>query len=190
MRELLMLRHGVTEANEKRVFTGASDIPLSEGGRAALSPLLGTYPEANAFFTSGMLRARQTLALLYGDVPQVEIPDLAEYRFGDFEGRGHGDLFENEPVYRAWLSQESVDVVCPGGESRRMFDARVARGWRRLVAVPWDGRAVLVSHGGVLGSLMRQFAPGAQGYTPPFNVHGWRVWLSGGGDILRHEAFP
>ena len=33
MRALYLLRHGVTEANEKRLYGGSTDSPLSENGR-------------------------------------------------------------------------------------------------------------------------------------------------------------
>ena len=34
--KLILLRHGITEANEKRLYCGATDIGLSETGKAAL----------------------------------------------------------------------------------------------------------------------------------------------------------
>lgn len=189
-RELLMLRHGVTEANERRVFTGGSDIPLSEGGRAKLAPLYGTFPEATLFFTSGMLRARQTLQLLYGDVPEESLPDLSEYLFGEFEGRHYDDLSENEPIFREWMNLTRDDIACPGGESRRMFDERVTRGFVSLLSRDWSGLAVLVSHGGVLAGIMRLFVLSGAWIQPPDNASGWWLWISEDGKITRYEAFP
>ncbi len=189
MRELLLLRHGTTEANERRVFTGAMDIPLSENGRRALAPLRGLYPPAGTFFTSGMRRAVETLELLYGTVSHTDIPDLGEYRFGVFEGRNHEDLFANEPFFRAWLAEDGQDVVCPGGESRRAFDSRVCAGWTKLVAHEWTGLAVLVSHGGVIMSAMRQFAPGSALSQTPGNACGFRACLSDDGGITAFEHF-
>lgn len=144
MRKLLLLRHGMTEANEKGVFSGAIDLPLSERGRAALAPLRGRMPPASLFFTSGMLRARQTLEILYGHVDSVTVEELAEYRFGTFEMRSHADLFEKEPVYRLWLQEDALDIACPGGETRRAFEARVRSGFflRRFIQL---GRVLLCS---------------------------------------------
>lgn len=188
-RELLVIRHGETEMNERKRFTGGQDVPLSEKGRRALSPLFGTYPAAALFFTSGMRRTRETLALLYGDVPSVAISELGETRLGRFEGRDHDTLYKTDPIYRAWL--ESMEVVPPGGESRRQFDARVVRGFEALRAHGWTGRAVLVAHGGVISSLMRQFAPAGFEQTKPIhNACGWMLRLDAAGNIVEYKDFP
>ena len=34
--KILLLRHGITEANEKHLYCGSTDLPLSPAGRAAL----------------------------------------------------------------------------------------------------------------------------------------------------------
>ncbi|MCL1963974.1 MAG: histidine phosphatase family protein [Firmicutes bacterium] len=189
-RELLMLRHGATEHNEKRLFTGAQDVPLSAKGRAALAPLRGTYPPASRFFTSGMRRAVETLCLLYGDVPHTDIAELMECRFGAFENRSHDDLYANEPLYRAWAQGER-ELVLPGGESRAAFDRRVLEGFRMLAGQPWEGLAVLVSHGGVLRALIAllDLTGGEPAYPPP-NACGWRVRLSDAGQVVDCEAYP
>lgn len=190
MRSVLILRHGRTATNEQRIFTGSQDIPLSQGGREALLPLHGTYPQATAYFTSGMLRADQTLEILYGPVPRVAIPDLGEYRMGEFEGRTHDELFEASPHYRRWLAAEGEDVDCPGGESRNAFAARVRRGWQTLLAQDWQGMAVLVSHGGVIARLMGQIAPQGAPYQGTPNAQGWRVTLDDANDVAAWEAAP
>lgn len=179
----------MTEANERRVFTGATDVPLSENGRLALIQRAGMYPEASLFFTSGMLRARQTLEILYGPVESIMIPSLGEYRFGTFEGRSHEDLDANEPLYREWLKPGQMDIVCPGGESMRTFEARVTEGFRALLAHEWEGRAVLVSHGGAIGCVMRVFATGGEPVGVAQNGCGWTVCIEGRDHVVGYEAF-
>ena len=65
---ILLLRHGITEANEKHLYCGSTDLPLSPAGRAALRrqemPAPGTR-----FITSGMRRCNETLEALFGTVP-------------------------------------------------------------------------------------------------------------------------
>lgn len=185
MRKLLLLRHGMTEANEKGVFSGAIDLPLSERGRAALAPLRGRMPPASLFFTSGMLRARQTLEILYGHVDSVTVEELAEYRFGTFEMRSHADLFEKEPVYRLWLQEDALDIACPGGETRRAFEARVRSGFFRVVSYSWEGLAVLVAHGGVIRQILLPFV------SLPLLSNGEGALLTVGqkGEILAVERF-
>lgn len=185
-----MLRHGLSVNNERRVFSGATDVPLSDGGREALRAMRDQCPQVEVFFTSGMLRARETLQILYGDVPSTTIPALAEYRFGDFEGRGHDELFEKEPVYRLWLSEDVEDVTCPGGETRGEFAERILRGWATLAAQDWQGLAVLVSHGGVIAQLMRRLARFDGNVGDIRNGCGFRVWIAPDATIPLYEAFP
>lgn len=189
MRELLVIRHGVTETNERGVFAGAMDVPLSPGGIAKLRQSRALYPAADVFFTSGMLRARQSLRALYGDVPRKDIADLGEYHFGAFEGRSHAQLCAEEPQYRAWLAEDGDHIVCPGGESRQAFSMRIARGWRTLAAVPWDSLAVLVSHGGTLTVLMGQLFPKEAPFASPHNGCGWHLSLDGAGTALTQKPF-
>lgn len=191
MRKLLMLRHGTTEANERRVFTGATDLPLSENGVKDLQVRKDSYPPAARFFTSGMRRTIQTLQILYGDVEHTDIANLAEYRFGDFEGRSHDDMYENEPIYRQWLDRHNTELACPGGETRGEFDRRVEKGWKELLAHDWTGLAVLVAHGGVIGCLMRQIVDrSGEYYQPPGNGDGYFVTLTYTGAVASFEAFP
>ncbi|HML45589.1 MAG TPA: histidine phosphatase family protein, partial [Clostridia bacterium] len=133
---ILLLRHGKTEANERRLYAGALDWPLSEAGRAELLAYWaeGLYPKAQAFYTSGMLRCEQTLELLYGPQPHQRIGGLSEYRFGAFEGRSYEQLKE-DPAYRAWIGDSAGTVACPGGESKAEFRDRIAKAFESLA--PW-----------------------------------------------------
>lgn len=190
LRSILLLRHGATEANEKKVFSGAKDIPLSAGGVETLERMKALYPQGSVYFTSGMLRTRQTLHIIYGDVLSVEIPELREYCLGDFEGRSHEELMENEPAYRAWVDVGWKGMACPGGESVPDFYARVDDGWRKLLDYRWDGLAVLVAHGGVIGHILQANASGCE--VPEGTVDngaGWRVQVDAQGRIVDCEAF-
>ena len=37
--KIYLIRHGITEGNEKRWYYGGADLPLTEGGREALKAL-------------------------------------------------------------------------------------------------------------------------------------------------------
>jgi alpha-ribazole phosphatase len=55
-----LIRHGKTLANEKRLYCGSTDLPLSEKGREELNGI--HYDIKNArFLTSGMKRTHETL---------------------------------------------------------------------------------------------------------------------------------
>ena len=93
MSALYLIRHSLTEGNERRLYYGATDLPLTEAGRALCRSLRGSYdlPDGVAFATSGMLRAEETLELLFGDVPHERFPDLREAEMGIFEMKSYDE---------------------------------------------------------------------------------------------------
>lgn len=191
MRDLLMIRHGITKYNEEKLITGAADIPLSAAGRAALLPLAGTYPAASMFFTSGMLRAKETLAILYGDVQHIDVTELAETNFGIFEGRHHDELCQNEPLYVKWRAGNDIDVQCPNGESRREFSGRVRIGLQKVLTHTWKDLAVLVTHGGVIHVLMKQIDTETHDHASPAgNACGYILHILDDHTICGFEDFP
>ena len=98
--KLFLLRHGLTEANERRLYYGRTDLPLSEAGRAALRACAAP-PAVVRYFTSGLLRTEQTLEILCGSVPHTALPGLREMDFGAFEMKSYSEL-KDDPDFRRW----------------------------------------------------------------------------------------
>ena len=90
-RQILLLRHGRTKANEEHLYCGSTDWPLSEEGRKRLMQKSGIYGTGwESFYTSGLIRTKETLELLFGEQETViEEPDLREMDFGAFEGKSY-----------------------------------------------------------------------------------------------------
>lgn len=182
MRELYLLRHSLTEANEKKLYCGWSDVPLSESGRelAAQTRRKLAFPEFDRCFTSGLRRTDETLLLLTGRAPDAQIPELREMRFGAFELRGYPEL-RHDAAYLKWIDGivRGADARCPGGESQAEFNARVLRGGEILLGHDWAA-ALAVVHGGVIAALMARWFPGAgMGFYDwqPGPCGGWRIRL-------------
>ena len=175
---LHLIRHGKTEANETRLYCGATDSLLSDKGKSELLALKeqGIYPtSADLYFTSGMKRAEQTLDILFGSVSRQTIPQLSEYNFGEFEMKSHDEL-ELRDDYQNWIFDESGQTPCPGGESIQDFNLRVSEGFEILckntlnllqpeVAAPTaqapvkEKSALIVCHGGVIFQIMDTLFP-------------------------------
>ena len=162
MKRVCLLRHGATAANEKRLYCGTSDIPLSETGRAALAELRDTmsYPSASGFhvYTSGMRRAEQTLSILFGDVEHGTEPGLREMAFGAFELHSYDEL-KTDSAYLDWISGDNEKNRCPGGESGEEMTRRVLAAFDKLLRQ--DGDLLLVCHGGPIAAIMAHCFPAA-----------------------------
>lgn len=182
MRALYLLRHSLTEGNERRLYIGATDLPLSPAGVALAQARRAELdlPDYELYVTSGLRRADETLYCLTGRAPDVALPDLREMDFGAFEGRNYEHL-KDDPNYSAWINDASGAVACPGGESREDFNARVQRSGASLLATPWRS-ALVITHGGVIVRLMADWFPGERrGFYDwqPEPCAGWRVRFDG-----------
>lgn len=154
---LTLLRHGITEGNRRRLYYGKTDLPLLPEGEEALRRLAdgGGYPTAPRYYTSGMLRTEQTLALLYGNVAHERLSGLREIDCGDWEMKSYDQLKE-DPSYLRWC-EDTVYTPCPGGES---FFAARQRALAALTPV-MDGAedAVCITHGGIIAFLLQAWFP-------------------------------
>ena len=134
--KICLIRHGITEGNQKRLYYGSSDIPLAEEGVAMLRELAaqGIYPDdADAkCYTSGMLRTEQTFGLIYGDREHEAFSPFREIDFGDFEMKSYGEL-KDDPDYQTWISDTTGALPPPGGESALDFQTRVLEGFAELL---------------------------------------------------------
>lgn len=150
---IYLIRHGKTEANEKHLYCGSTDLPLSHSGREELKGLC--YDIRNVrFLSSGMKRANETLELLFGDVPYEIDPRFREVDFGAFEMRGYEEL-KDDPDYQLWLRGDNEANVPPGGESGAQMKARVIAAFGGI-----RESCCIVTHGGVIAAIMAHLFPG------------------------------
>lgn len=151
-----LFRHGTTLANERHLYCGSTDLPLSENGRAALMNRPRMTVGDVRFLTSPTLRCRQTLALLFGDVSYEVCPDFREIDFGGFEMHGYEQL-KDDPAYQAWLHADPERTPPPGGESGEQMKRRVLAAFQPVLASNRD--TVIVTHGGVIAAIMESLFP-------------------------------
>ena len=151
MGELYLIRHGRTEANEKWLYCGSTDLFLSEKGAEDLNGISYDVPEDTLFITSGMNRTEQTLQILFGDVPHRIEDRFREVDFGVFEMKSYESLKEQEN-YQAWISGDNEKNVPPKGESGEQMKIRVLEGLQDLFKE--EHPVVLVCHGGVIAAIM------------------------------------
>ena len=162
MSRIILIRHGSTEANEKFLYCGSTDIPLSESGRKALAEKRqkGGYPDVSGFrvMTSGMRRTEETLHCLFGELAHEKIPELREISFGDYEMQDYYAL-EKVPGFLDWLSH-SDEQAPPHGESGNAMRQRVLQAFYSLAESGDD--LLLVVHGGTIVHIMSELFPAEQ----------------------------
>lgn len=155
--KLVLLRHGMTPANEARLYCGSTDVALSDKGRAQLRARRTRvrYPAIDGLerITSGMRRTDETLQILFGVEPDRREPALREMDFGRFEMHSYAQLKEDAD-YQRWIADETGAVPTPGGESTAAFRRRVAAAFDAL-----HRDALVVCHGGVIAARMGQLFP-------------------------------
>ena len=133
---LILVRHGETDANERGLIQGVSAAPLNERGLAqAEAAARAVEPEAPfALYASPLLRAAQTADAISrrAGIESATERGLIEMDVGEFEGLSGRELRERFPdVMRRW-DENAFDTTLPGGES--LSDVR-ERAWRTVQAL-------------------------------------------------------
>ena len=87
---IYIIRHGQTEKNRANVLQGRSDIPLNDSGRQQAEKVKDQFIKAGIHFdlvyTSPLIRAVQTAAIIAEGIPQVKDERLIEMDYGPYEG--------------------------------------------------------------------------------------------------------
>ena len=147
-----LIRHGKTEANEKHLYCGSTDLPLSEKGREELSQI--HYDIKNVrFLTSGMKRTDETLKILFGGIPFDTDLRFREVDFGIFEMHSYKQLKDTQE-YQAWLTGDNEANVPPGGESGEKMKQRVLGAFTEI-----EEDTCIITHGGVIAAIMEYLFP-------------------------------
>jgi broad specificity phosphatase PhoE len=144
--EVWLVRHGETEWSRDGRHTSTTDLPLTDEGERVATALRDRLDDDRfvLVLTSPRQRARET-ARLAGH-PEAEVDgDLAEWDYGDLEGRTTEDIRETYPDWTIWTGP------VPGGETAEQVSDRLDRVVARCRAA--DGRVLLFGHGHSLRAL-------------------------------------
>ena len=92
---IYIIRHGQTEKNRANVLQGRSDIPLNDSGRQQAEEVRNRVIKAGIHFdlvyTSPLIRAVQTAAIIAEGIPQLKDDRLIEMDYGPYEGMDLAD---------------------------------------------------------------------------------------------------
>jgi 2,3-bisphosphoglycerate-dependent phosphoglycerate mutase len=163
MAQLILVRHGKSEWNDKGLWTGWNDIGLNEKGyaeaRQAGTELKGM--KIDMAFTSDLKRAQQTLSeiekTIGQELPTTIAPEIKERNYGDLAGKNKWEMKEKygEEQFMRW--RRGWDEPIPGGESLKdVYNRTVPYFEKSILPEILKGKNVLVAaHGNSLRALVK-----------------------------------
>lgn len=165
--EVYFIRHGETDWNVQGRIQGHTDIPLNDTGTAQaslLGQLLAPIP-FSAAFSSDLSRARQTaeLVLQSRPLPIISSPALRERSAGTLEGENTDKLDEGlRPFFlseKALVKESYLNTPWhPELETSQSVIQRVLDFLFSIISNFQNQSILVVSHGGVLRSLLDHFS--------------------------------
>lgn len=122
MSKLVFIRHGQSEWNLKNLFTGWTDVNLSENGVAeakeAGRKLKDAGIQLDQAYTSVLKRAIMTLHYALEESDQLWIPEVKSWRlnerhYGDLQGQNKAEAAEKFGEDQVHIWRRSYDVLPP-----------------------------------------------------------------------------
>lgn len=179
---LLVIRHGESEADILNVHEGRADFSLTERGREQASKMADfvvKYYNIDKIYSSPLKRARETASFLAraAGLEIVIAPELMEFNNGLIAGLSREEADrkypkQNLPIHLSAYEQES------GLEYRYRAEYILSE---ILSANPVSATVAVISHGGMINQLYRSFlrlplTPGISFPTSDTGIHEWQVY--------------
>ncbi|WP_028929517.1 acid phosphatase [Pseudonocardia asaccharolytica] len=175
---IFLLRHGETEWSATGRHTGRTDVPLTDHGRAlarAAGPVLRALrgpaaPPPALVLTSPRSRATTTAELAGLRIDRAD-DRLAEWDYGDYEGRTTPEIRETDPGWTIWSHST------PGGETAEQVASRADAVLAEVREVLPRGDVVLVGHGHFSRVLLARWIglPASAGVHVAMDAAAWSV---------------
>jgi 2,3-bisphosphoglycerate-dependent phosphoglycerate mutase len=164
-RLLVLARHGQSEWNLKKLFTGWRDPELTDLGveeaRNAGRWLKEQGYGFDVAFTSNLKRAQRTCALILEEmdlsgIETIRNEALNERDYGDLSGLNKDDARERWGDAQVHQWRRSYDIPPPGGESLKDTAARVLPYYIQFILprVMAGERVLVAAHGNSLRALV------------------------------------
>lgn len=163
MAALVLVRHGESEWNAKGLWTGWTDVNLSENGReeACKAGELLKDIHFDVAYTSDLKRAQQTLdgiqEVLGTQLIPTQTKELNERSYGDYTGKNKWEIKEQVGEEKFQRIRRSWDYPPPNGESLKMVYERVIPYYEaEILPKLKEGKNVIIAaHGNSLRALIK-----------------------------------
>jgi probable phosphoglycerate mutase len=164
--QLVLVRHGQTVANVRRVWQGWTEGQLTplgvQQGEATARDLAAAGEGFDALYSSPLRRAWRTAGILGQALGLSPRPHegLKEIWFGEIEGLTSDAFAARYPeVHRRWSKKEDLSFTWPGGENRTAFHRRAWGALEEIVTRHEGQSIVVVAHGGTLRAILAHLFP-------------------------------
>lgn len=154
---LLLVRHGITQHNIDRMYTGQTDAPLTElGERQAVAA--GKYlatEKIDLIVSSDLQRTRYTALAIaqHHKLPVLEDPALREIGMGAWEGFTPEQIQERNLAEWTSVRGDPINIAPPGGETFIQLQERVSKALQHYQEHYSDKTVLWATHGGFIGIL-------------------------------------
>ncbi len=174
-RQLILVRHGETDWNAEGRIQGMLDVPLNALGikQAELAGAeIARTIEVAELVSSDLVRTRETTKPINeatGFEPRFDAR-IRERHFGVLQGKTYDEWRVLDAEGMARYNAGDPDYGPEGGETATQFLERCVSAVSDLVTVSREKTLILVTHGGVVSSMVRH----AQGLNPQ-SARTWSV---------------
>ena len=125
---ILLIRHGETDWNRRRIFRGTVDVPLNDTGRAQARLLAEALKprRIHAAYSSPLQRATETAQIaLDGHHIDVQIDDrLQDFCYGEWGGLEEAEVAERRPdQFDLWMTHPEKARPPGGSTLQEVHDA-------------------------------------------------------------------
>lgn len=157
MKKIILIRHGESEFNAKKIVQGHIDTDLTPLGivQARLAAEYLKQMSIERIFSSDLRRAYKT-ALIIGDVLNITVEKdqrIREMHFGEWEGRSYDHIFKTSyDTFQNWL-KNPVACPLPSQEDIKSFEKRLRSFYEEILDIP-EKNILVVAHGGSIQGLL------------------------------------
>lgn len=165
-RNLILVRHGQSEWNEKNLFTGWENPGLTDKGmheaKIAGSLIKNLGIKFDYMFTSALIRAQLTGSIILENLDQAGIniiknKALNERFYGDLQGLNKDECRKKWGNEKVQIWRRSYDKGPPGGETLKETGERVLPYYLEeiLPLILENNNIIIAAHGNSLRSLIK-----------------------------------
>lgn len=152
MSKLIVVRHGQTDYNVEKRYTGSTNVVLNEKGieQAKITAHKLKDYDIDVIISSTLNRARQTAEIISKEI-NIQLIEMIEFReknAGVYEGLTRDEAKSKYPDLWEKFSTPIYDEALPGGETIREVEERVFSALEQIRKnYPSDKNVLVVTHG-------------------------------------------